>query len=177
MEEYSGNIIVMQVGPVVYSASLELSRTTYPGSIRNGTSLLSAYALPGSQARGAQPVADGNSLQSIAFTSVDVTGRGVLLTIERGGQMGRVSLRAIVITLTSGMVLVQFAGAIVQVCPALEWRLTFQAVLEPGARASSRSAILPWRGGYLENEQAHMLGTSRTLGTRGTQMLPNRRGP
>jgi hypothetical protein len=91
-------------------------------------------------------------LRSIDFTSVDITGRGVWVTIERGGQMGKASLRAIVITLTSGIVLIQFAGAIVQVCLALEWHLTLQAVPELGAGASYRTAMLPRLVGDLENE-------------------------
>jgi hypothetical protein len=108
----------LQVGPIVYSASSELSRTTYPGAIRNGTSILSAYALPGSEAHTKHALSEDN-IQGIDFTAVDINARGIAVTIEKGGQIGRVSLRAIVITLTSGIVLVQFAGAIVQVCRLL----------------------------------------------------------
>lgn len=105
-------IRTVQVEPSLLLTSSKLHRSTHSGVFFNGTSSLSLYALPGSE----DTPSPADSLDEVQYTVVEVQARGVRINFETGGLVGSFSLRSVILTVTSGLVLSQAAGFAVQVC-------------------------------------------------------------
>lgn len=105
----------MQVEPTLRVTSSKLATDTYQGPFVGGMSKLALFAVTGT----APPEQPAEALESVDFTEVDIFANGVNIQIDAGGETGQFSPTALVLALTSGLVLSQMAGLAVRVTPFL----------------------------------------------------------
>lgn len=119
----------MQVEGWVTTTTHDLPYMTHSGAFLNGKSVVSSFAIG--------PVNSPSSVSGavdVDFTVVDMIANGINVRVDTGGLVGTFSILALVLAVTSGLVLSQAAGFVVQVratATVLTLRLRLSLLKEP----------------------------------------------